>query len=261
MAYNIWKVNKIALWGLFTKETRRFFRIWPQTLLPPVVNMGLYFIIFGQWLGSNLGLIQGQPYVAYLIPGLIFLSMITNAYANVVSSFFLAKFQRQIEELLVASLEDASILLGYVFGGALRGMIVAGLVLVFSRLFFAWQIQHVFSFIAIVLISVLIFALAGFINGMYAKKFDDINIVPTFILGPLTYLGGVFYDVNTLPEQWRLICHLNPIYHMVNALRWAFLGQGFDCNIQWVIISMLAGLTLLFLWAYKLLRKGLGLRF
>lgn len=261
MGYNAWSVNLLGLFSLLTKEIRRFFRIWPQTLLPPVVNMGLYFIVFGQWLGTGLNKIQGYPYIAYLIPGLVFMSMVTNAYANVVSSFFLARFQRQIEELLVASLEDVFILVGYVLAGALRGLIVAALVLLFSKLFFDWQMAHPFVFASMSLMAVLIFALAGFINGLFAKKFDDINVVPVFILGPLNYLGGVFYDISALPEKWRSLCVFNPIYHLVKGLRWAFLGDAFACDYPLILLGMLVVLIALFCWAYALMCQGKGLRY
>ena len=244
------KTNKhqrhwVAFNTLVIREVRRFLRIWPQTLLPPAITMTLYFIIFGNLIGSRIGEMGGFSYMEYIIPGIIMMAVINNAYANVASSFYSAKFQSHIEELLVAPVPNYLILAGYVAGGTARGLCV-GLIVTIVSLFFTQQpIQHLLITISMVLLSAVLFALGGFINAIYARSFDEIAIIPTFILTPLTYLGGVFYSISLLPEFWQNVSLLNPILYMVNAFRFGMLGAS-DVPISAafaVILNSIDGLT------------------
>lgn len=249
----------VALQTLATKEIRRFLRIWVQTLLPPAITMCLYFFIFGNLVGARIGEMGGFSYMQYIVPGLIMMSVITNAYANVVSSFFSAKFQRSVEEMLVAPLPNSTILLGYVLGGVARGMAVGLIVTLLSLLFVRLSVHHVGIMFYTVVMTALLFSLAGFINAVYARSFDDISIVPTFVLTPLTYLGGVFYSLELLSPFWQTLSLFNPIVYMVNAFRYGVLGVS-DVNV-WLALGMLTGLALiLFLFALRLLGSGRGLR-
>ena len=195
----------IALSTIVRKEIVRFTRIWVQTLLPPVITMGLYFVIFGQLIGSRIGQMDGFSYVEFVVPGLIMMSVITNSYSNVVSSFFGVKFQRSVEELLVSPTPNYIILLGYVLGGVSRGLLVGFIVTLVSFLFTDLTIDSLPITIAIVFMTAIVFSLAGFLNAVFARTFDDISIVPTFILTPLTYLGGVFYSISLLPPVWQSV--------------------------------------------------------
>ncbi len=201
----------VALSTIVRKEVRRFTRIWMQTLLPPVITMGLYFIIFGNLIGSRIGQMGGFDYMAFVVPGLIMMSVINNSYSNVVSSFFSAKFTKSIEELQVSPTPSYIIMLGYVSGGALRGLLVGAIVTGVSLFFTDMQIKHVGITMLVVLLTALLFAVAGMINAIFAKSFDDISIIPTFVLTPMTYLGGVFYSISLLPEFWQGVSKLNPI--------------------------------------------------
>ena len=249
----------VAFNTLVTREVRRFLRIWPQTLLPPAITMTLYFIIFGNLIGSRIGEMGGFSYMEYIVPGIIMMAVINNAYANVASSFYSAKFQSHIEELLVAPVPNYLILAGYVAGGTARGLCV-GLIVTIVSLFFTQQpIQHLLITISMVFLSAILFALGGFINAIYARSFDEIAIIPTFILTPLTYLGGVFYSISLLPEFWQNVSLLNPILYMVNAFRFGMLGAS-DVPISAafaVIIISIVGLTTFSLY---LLNKGTGIR-
>jgi ABC-2 type transport system permease protein len=249
----------VALQTLVTKEIRRFTRIWVQTLLPPAITMSLYFVIFGNLVGSRIGEMRGFDYMQYIVPGLIMMSVITNSYANVVSSFYSAKFQRSIEELLVSPVPNGIVLLGFVLGGVARGIAV-GLIVTLLSLFFAdLGIHHVLVIIYTVVMTAVLFSLGGFINAVYAKSFDDINIVPTFVLTPLTYLGGVFYSLDLLSPFWQGVSMLNPIVYMVNAFRYGILGVS-DVSI-WFSLGMITLLCVgLFLFALRLLERGTGLR-
>ncbi len=241
------------------KEVNRFARIWIQTILPPAVSMTLYFVIFGNLIGPRIGQMDGFSYIQYIAPGIIMMSIINNAYANVVSSFFGAKFQRHIEEMLVAPIPNIIILSGYITGGVARGMMV-GLVVTLVALFFTeLHIEHPLIVITTVLLTSILFSLAGFINAIFANKFDDITIIPTFVLTPLIYLGGVFYSINLLPEFWQLVSKLNPILYMVNAFRYGMLGVS-DINVQsaFVIISIFT--VALFSLCLYLLNKGVGIK-
>lgn len=241
------------------KEVSRFARIWIQTILPPAVSMTLYFVIFGNLIGPRIGPMDGFSYIQYIAPGIIMMSIINNAYANVVSSFFGAKFQRHIEEMLVAPIPNIVILSGYITGGVARGMMVGFVVTLVALFFTELHIEHPVIVITVVLLTSILFSLAGFINGIFAKKFDDITIIPTFVLTPLIYLGGVFYSINLLPEFWQLVSRLNPILYMVNAFRYGMLGVS-DINIQ-TAFSIIAIFTIvLFCSCLYLLNRGVGIK-
>lgn len=249
----------ISLSSIARKEMTRIFRIWVQTLVPPVITMTLYFIIFGQFIGSRLSSVNGFSYMTFIAPGLIMMAIITNSYANTVSSFFSAKFQRNIEELLVSPTPDWVIVLGYMSGGMVRGLCVGLLVCAVSLFFVRLPLFNpVFIFLFAILTSAL-FSLAGIINGIFAKKFDDISIIPTFVITPLTYLGGVFYAISLLPPFWQALSRANPVIYMIGGFRYGFLGIS-DIS-PWTGLFMLiffcGGLFTLTLF---LLRNGTGIR-
>ena len=251
--------NLIALGTIVRREVVRILRIWPQTLVPPAITMTLYFLIFGGLIGSRVGQMDGVGYMAFIVPGLVMMSVIQNSYGNISSSFFGAKFGRHIEELMVSPMPNWVILTGYVAGAVLRGLLVGAIVMAIAMLFTPVRMPHPFITIASVLLGATIFSLAGFVNAAYAKKFDDITIVPTFILTPLTYLGGVFYSVKLLPEWAQAATHLNPIFYMVNAFRYGLLGVS-DVPVWTAFALMLVfvvGLGALGLW---LLKRGIGMR-
>ncbi|KXI23297.1 ABC transporter permease [Photobacterium sanguinicancri] len=249
----------IAFKSLISKEVSRFARIWVQTLVPPAITMTLYFIIFGSLIGSRIGEMNGFSYMEYIVPGLIMMSVITNSYSNVASSFFSAKFQHNIEELLVAPVPNYIIIAGYVGGGVLRGIGVGFIVTIVSLFFVDLQIAHLWVIIATVLLTSIVFSLGGLINAVYARTFDDISIIPTFILTPLTYLGGVFYSISLLPEFWQGVSKLNPIVYMVNAFRYGFLGVS-DVGIGTSFAVLAAFILGLYAFAYYLISRGIGLR-
>lgn len=249
----------IALNTILLKEIRRFSRIWVQTLLPPAITMSLYFIIFGNLVGSRIGEMGGFDYMQYIVPGLIMMAVITNAYANVVSSFYSAKFQRSIEEMLVSPVPNNIILLGYVLGGVARGVAVGFIVTLLSLFFTDLAIHHFFIIIYTVIMTAVLFSLGGFINAVYAKSFDDISIVPTFVLTPLTYLGGVFYSIDMLPAFWQGVSLLNPIVYMVNAFRYGVLGVS-DVNVYVSLLMITVVAAALYVFALRLLNKGTGIR-
>lgn len=253
------KRNWVAFQTIVFKEILRFFRVWTQTILPSAITMTLYFVIFGHLMGSRIGSFDGFEYVKYIAPGLIMMSVITNAYSNVTSSFFLAKFQRSIEELLVSPVPNYLILTGYVTGAVLRGLVVGLVVTIISIFFAKFTIHHGLIMVLIVFLSALLFSLAGFINAIFAKKFDDIAIIPTFVLTPLTYLGGVFYSVNILPPFWRSLSFFNPILYMVNAFRYGILGVS-DVSIGTSILIIVSLILLSIFLALYLLKKGVGIR-
>lgn len=251
--------NRIALQTIVSREIHRFMRIWPQTLLPPAITMVLYFVIFGRLIGSRIGDMGGFDYIQYIVPGLIMMSVITNSYGNVVSSFFGAKFHRSIEELLISPISPHTILVGYVTGGILRGLAVGIIVSILSLFFTSLQVHHFGITVLVVILTATVFSLAGFINAVYARNFDDISIVPTFVLTPLTYLGGVFYSINLLPSFWQTVSLFNPILHMVNAFRYGILGVS-DINIYIAISFMLSAVIVLYWLSYYLLKTGKGMR-
>lgn len=249
----------VAFKTIVLREILRFSRIWIQTILPPVITTALYFVIFGTLIGSQIGDMDGVRYMDYIVPGLIMMAVITNSYANVVSSFYGSKFQHNIEEMLVSPTPNYLILLGFVSGGVARGMAVGLAVTLVSLLFSNLQIHHLAVIISVVVLTSMLFALAGFINGIYANSFDDISIIPTFVLTPLTYLGGIFYSISMLPEFWQKASLINPILYMVNAFRYGFLGIS-DINLlasYAIIIGFVAGL---FGFSLHLLNKGKGIR-
>jgi ABC-2 type transport system permease protein len=249
----------IGLSTIVTKETVRYLRIWPQTLLPPAITTTLYFLIFGNLIGPRIGTMSGFNYMDFIVPGIIMMSVINNAYANVVSSFFGAKFQRHIEELLVSPLPNWVILLGFVMGGVGRGIAVGLIVTVISLLFSHLEIHHLGITVAVVVLTSVLFSLGGFINAIFAKTFDDISIVPTFILTPLTYLGGVFYSIELLPPFWQKLSVLNPIFHMINAFRYGMIGVT-DTHLT-LGIGLIVVLTVgLFVACLTLLNRGVGIR-
>lgn len=251
--------NLIALGTIVRREVARILRIWGQTLMPPAITMTLYFLIFGGLIGARVGTMDGIRYMEFIVPGLVMMSVIQNSYGNISSSFFGAKFGRHVEELLVSPMPNWVILAGYVIGAVLRGLMVGGIVLCIAMLFTRVHVPHPLVTIGSVLLGATIFSLAGFVNAVYAKKFDDIAIVPTFILTPLTYLGGVFYSVKLLPPWAEAATHLNPIFYMVNAFRYGLLGVS-DVPLGVAFALMLGfavALAALGLW---LLQRGVGLR-
>ena len=251
--------NWIALKAIVRKECTRFLRIWVQTLVPPCITMSLYFVIFGNLIGSRIGEMGGFSYMAYIVPGLIMMSVITNSYSNVASSFFSAKFQRNIEELLVAPVPNWVIVSGYVAGGVLRGLMVGTIVTLVALFFTKLHIHNLAVIIVTVLLTSILFALGGLLNALFAKSFDDVSIIPTFVLTPLTYLGGVFYSISLLPEFWQWVSKINPIVYMVNAFRYGFLGVS-DINVTTAILVLCVMIVALFSWVMRLLDKGTGIR-
>jgi ABC-2 type transport system permease protein len=259
MTQNYFHIYKIAFKTLVYKEILRFLRIWSQTLLPPAITMTLYFIIFGKFIGSQIKPINGYSYIEYIVPGLVMMSIMTNAFANTASSFFLTKFNKSIEEMLVSPMPNIVILLGYMFGGALRGLLVGVIVLIISLFFTHVPIHHPLIVILIASLSALVFSLGGLVNAIYAKRFDDIAFIPTFILTPLTYLGGVFYSINQLPPLWRSFSILNPVLDIIDSFRYGLLGVA-DLNINLGISLIFIFFICMFIWALRLLQKGVGIK-
>lgn len=251
--------NWISFTSIARKEMIRIFRIWLQTLVPPVITITLYFIIFGSFIGSQLGDIDGYDYMAFIAPGLIMMSIITNSYTNTVSSFFSTKFQRNIEELLVSPTPNWVMVLGYISGGMTRGLCVGMLVSLVSLLFIRLPLFNVPFTILFALLTSFVFSLAGLINGIFAKKFDDISIIPTFVITPLTYLGGVFYSISLLPDFWRTLSKANPVVYMIGGFRYGFLGIA-DINVWGGLAMLLLFSIVLFLITLYLLKKGTGVR-
>jgi len=249
----------VAFCTILRREITRFTRIWVQTLIPPVITMGLYFVIFGHLIGGRIGQMGGFDYMSFVVPGLVMMAVINNSYANVVSSFFSAKFHRSIEELLVSPTPSYVILLGYVAGGVLRGLAVGGIVTFVSTFFTNFIIENPWLTVLVILLTSSLFSVAGLINAIFANSFDDISIVPTFILTPLTYFGGVFYSISMLPEFWQGVSQFNPILYMVNAFRYGFLGVS-DVNVDLAVGGIAAMLVCAYLFAWYLLQKGRRLR-
>jgi len=249
----------IAYLTITRKEILRFSRIWVQTIIPPVVMVALYFIIFGNLIGQRIGEMDGMGYVDFIMPGLVMMSIITNSYANVVSSFYGAKYSRHIEEMQVAPVPNLVILLGFVTGGVARGLSVGVAVTLVSLLFTEFSVSNPLLVLAVALLTSCLFALAGLINAIYANSFDDITIVPTFVLTPLTYLGGIFYSIKLLPEFWQQVSLGNPILYMVNSFRFGFRGSS-DIDILTAVAIILAFIAVLFLISLTLLARGTGIR-
>lgn len=254
-----WSQIWAAYLTIVRKEITRFTRIWQQTLIPPVITTSLYFVIFGNLIGPRIGAMEGYRYMDFIVPGLILMSVITNSYANVSSSFFSSKFQRSIEEIQVSPTPNSVILLGYVTGGMARGILVGIVVTIVSLFFSKLSVHNIFVMFSIILLTALLFALGGFMNGLFARKFDDVSIIPTFILTPLTYLGGVFYSIKLLPDFWQGVSHANPILYMINAFRYGFLGIS-DINLSTSYLIIFAFTAILYLINLRLLNRGYGIR-
>ncbi|MEA2092988.1 MAG: ABC transporter permease [Pseudomonadota bacterium] len=248
-----------ALRTLVIREFLRFIRIWIQTVLPPMITTALYFIIFGNLIGPRIGDMEGFSYMEFIIPGVIMMSVITSSYANVVSSFYGAKFQRHIEEMLVSPTPNYIILTGFVAGGVARGLVVGFAVTLVSLLFNPMDIYNLWVMTSMIFLTAILFSMAGFINGVYANSFDDISIIPTFILTPLTYLGGIFYSISMLPEFWQDVSLVNPILYMINAFRYGFLGIT-DISLLASYVISIGFIVLLYSFSIYLLRKGHGIR-
>lgn len=249
----------VALKTIMRREFLRFIRIWIQTVLPPVITVSLYFIIFGKLIGSQIGNIDGYRYMDYIVPGLILMSVISNSYGNVVSSFFSAKFHRSVEEMIVSPIPNHIILLGYVSGGVLRGVVVGITVTAVSMFFSELRIHHFAISLAVFVLTAALFSLAGFINAVYGRSFDDITIIPTFVLTPLTYLGGIFYSIKMLPPFWQHVSQLNPILYMINAFRYGFIGVS-DIDVTTAFLIILGFVAVLFWFALSLLNRGIGIK-
>jgi ABC-2 type transport system permease protein len=256
---NLNVVRWIGFQTIVSREYGRIIRIWGQTIVPSVVTATLYFVIFGSLIGRRVGVMGGFDYKQYIAPGLIMMSVITNSYGNVVASFFGAKFGKHVEELLVSPLPNWVIVAGYATGGIVRGLLVGVAVTVVSLLFTHLQVQHPLVILAAGLLTSVIFALGGFLNALFAKNFDQVNWIPTFILTPLTYFGGVFYSITLLPPWAQQLSYMNPILHMVNAFRFGFLGVS-DVNIGIAFALMAAAAALLFALAVALMNRGTGIR-
>lgn len=249
----------IAYQTMVVKEVGRFMRIWIQTLVPPAISMTLYFVIFGNLIGSRIGEMGGFTYMQYIAPGIIMMSIINNAYSNVVSSFFGAKFQKHIEEMLVSPIPNYLILAGYITGGVTRGLLVGLIVSIVALFFTELQVYSYPIMFGVVLFTSILFSLGGMINGIFAKKFDDISIIPTFILTPLTYLGGVFYSIDLLPEFWQKVSLFNPILYMVNAFRYGMLGVS-DINVGYAFSIICLFTVALSIFCLFLLNRGTGIK-
>ncbi len=256
---NALALNWVAFKAIVRKEVIRILRIWVQTLVPPAITMTLYFVIFGNLIGSRIGQMDGYSYMQFIAPGLIMMSVITNSYGNVVSSFFGAKFARHVEEMLVSPMSNATIILGHVAGGVMRGLSVGFVVALIALAFTDLEVNNPLITISMVVLTALVFSLAGFINAVFARKFDDISIVPTFVLTPLTYLGGVFYSISLLPEFWQKVSMANPILYMVNAFRYGILGTA-DIPIERAYLLVLFFVVLLFSTCMVLMHRGTGIR-
>ncbi|HFL8824379.1 MAG TPA: ABC transporter permease [Candidatus Azoamicus sp. OHIO1] len=253
------KKNLISFFTIVNKELTRILRIWPQTVLPSVITIVLYYIIFGDLIGKKIGELFCYSYIQYIVPGLIMMSVINSSYSNVVASFFSARFQRNIEELLVSPTYNSVIILGYVFGGVLRATIVCFFVVCISVLFARFYFYNFYYMILVVFSTSVLFSLAGLLNGIFAKKIDDISIVPTFILTPLIYLSGIFYTINMLPSSFKYFVYLNPIFYVVNIFRYVILGiSEADFNVSFFMVIIL--IIFLYLFCWYLLRIGYNIK-
>jgi ABC-2 type transport system permease protein len=249
----------VGIKTLLRKEVNRILRIWTQTLLPPAITMTLYFIIFGNLIGSRIGEMDGFDYMSFIVPGLVMMAVITSSYGNMVSSFFGAKFAKHIEELLISPMPNWAILAGYVGGCLFRGLAVGVIVTGVSLFFTEIQMHNIWIVLSTVILTSVVFSLAGFINAAFATKFDDIAIIPTFILTPLTYLGGVFYSISLLPDFWQGVSKINPVLYMVNTFRYGFLGVS-DINIYVAYSLIISFVVILGFFSWLILHKGWGLR-
>ena len=253
------KANYVAFKTILIKEVLRFMRIWLQTLLPAGISMGLYLLIFGNLIGSRMGDVQGIPYRDFIVPGIILMAVITNSYSNVVSSFYSTKYHRHVEEMLVSPVPSAIILWGYVAGGVARGLAVALVVTAVAMVLTDFEVGNVGLGLLVLLSTAILFSIAGLINALFGKSFDDISIVPTFVLTPLTYLGGVFFSIEMLPGLWQQVSLFNPVLYMVNAFRFAMLGTS-DVGLVRALVIIAIFILGLSLWALMLLKRGVGIK-
>lgn len=254
-----WMRNWISFYTLLRREITRILNMWAETLLPPVITMGLYFVIFGSVMGSRIGSMDGIPYIQYIVPGLVMMGIINNSYMNVEFSFYLSRFQRNIEEILTAPIPNSLVLAGYVGGGVFRGLLIGVLVLMVSLFFTKLSIHSWGLTLLISLLTSVLLSLGGLINGIFAKNFDDLSIVPMFVLTPLTYLGGVFYSVDLLPAVWRKLTYFNPIFYMVNGFRYAMSGVS-DLSILYSIVMLSILVVVFYSICVWLLNKGVGIK-
>ncbi|MBX2881518.1 MAG: ABC transporter permease [Granulosicoccus sp.] len=253
------KTNRIALTTILRKEIRRFTRIWVQTVIPPTINAVLYMLIFGSLIGSKISEMGGFRYIDFIVPGIVMMSIIINSYANVVSSFFSSKMQSYIEELLVSPVSNITIVVGYVAGGMARGLLVGSLVAAVSLFFSDIRPEHPFVTLMVAVLTSMMFALGGLINAVFAKSFDDISIVPNFVLTPLTYLGGVFYSISLLPDFWQGVSLFNPVLYMINGFRFGILGAS-DIPLWTSFLVIICFIFLLGSIAIMLLGRGVGIK-
>jgi len=254
-----WRRYWITFDTIVSKEVLRFTRIWVQTVLPSIITTTLYFVIFGQLIGGRIGPMDGLAYLDFIVPGLVLMAVITNSYSNVVSSFYSSKFSRYVEELLVSPAPNWVILAGYVAGGVVRGLTVGASVMLVAMLFTEIRIYSPVVTVLVLLMTAVLFALGGFINAIYANSFDDISIIPTFVLTPLTYLGGVFYSIDLLPGFWQGLSLANPVLYMVNGFRYGLHGVS-DIPLGLAFGIGLAFILMLVLFALALLRRGVGVK-
>jgi ABC-2 type transport system permease protein len=259
MTESLARIQWVGFSTIVIREFHRIVRIWGQTIVPPTVTATLYFVIFGSVFGRRVGLVGGYGYMQFIAPGLIMMSVITSSYGNVVSSFFGAKFGKHLEELLVSPLPNWLILLGYIAGGMLRGLLVGAVVTLIALFFTHLEVQHVLTVLSAVLLTSIVFSLGGFINALFAKNFDHISWFPTFVLTPLTYLGGVFYSITMLPAWAQAVSHVNPILYMVSAFRYGFLGST-DVDLRLAYGIMIGAAAFMFALALLLLKRGAGIR-
>jgi len=258
-AGSLLRVNIVGFTTIVRKEVNRVLRIWVQTIVPPAITMTLYFIIFGSLIGRRIGDMNGVPYTSFIAPGLIMMAVITNSFGNVVSSFFSGKLHHHLEEMLVSPLSVATIIAGYVAGGIVRGLAVAALVTLVAMFFADLRVEHPLLMLSVVVLTAATFSLAGLLNAIFAKNFDEISIIPTFVLTPLTYLGGVFFSISLLSPVWQAISKANPILYMVNAFRYGMLGTS-DISIGLAFAIIVGALLALYATVYALLRRGTGIR-
>lgn len=249
----MYKIYLFAFFTLLKKEIRRFLRIWQQTLFPPLITLSLYFLIFGNLIGARIGSMQGISYIEFIVPGLVMMTIINSSFANVVSSFFSVRFHGAIDEMLVAPIPNWIILLGFISGGIVRGLLAGTLAIIISLFFVDLSLNSIFLTFLVALLAATLFSLAGFINGLFANSFDDISVFPTFILTPLIYLGGVFYSVDILPDFWQKISYFNPIFYIIDAFRQAILDKG-STHFFLSLLSIGAFIVLLFALALYLMR-------
>ena len=252
-------MNLTGFFTLATKESKRVIRIWRQTLVPPVITTTLYFLIFGQLIGGRIGDMHGVSYMQFIAPGLVMMTAITASYVNSASSFFLSKFTKNYEEMLISPLSTHNIIWGYVVGSVFRGGLAGILVMLVALLFITFDIHSWMMIFSTLLLTTISFALGGLINAVYAKTFDDVGLIPTFVLTPLTYLGGVFYSISLLPDFWQAVSKFNPIVYMINGFRYGFLGIS-DMPIFYTFLVLGSLCIMLYWFAFSLIEKGVGLR-